>query len=144
MGNGLGVPRQFYKTTKLLKTIIYPNFTGHLLAPPSARYKMHPQGWILGDALCLAVQQQTRPPTPAARVLSPEGEDQEAANLLPVGEVALRADGGLIFCLPISPRRRGPRTLHTEVRGPAETQRRQSKFTFVHFGAVRERADLVV
>ena len=98
----------------------------------------------LGRLFVTGWRTQTRPPTPAARVLPPEGEDQEAANLLPVGEVTLRADGGLIFCLPFSPRRRGPRPLHTEARGPAETQRRQSKFTFVHFGAVRERADLVV
>jgi hypothetical protein len=50
------------------------------------------------------VVDQSKAPTPAARVLPPEGEDQEAANLPPLGEVARRADGGLVVFLSPVPR----------------------------------------
>ena len=42
------------------------------------------------------------------------------------------------------PREGGDPEPYTEAKGPAETQGRQAKFAFVQFGAVRERADLVV
>jgi hypothetical protein len=37
------------------------------------------------------------PPTPASPVLPPEGEDQGCENLPPLGEVARRDVGGLVF-----------------------------------------------
>ncbi|MEY4256921.1 MAG: hypothetical protein RLZZ141_2148 [Pseudomonadota bacterium] len=37
-----------------------------------------------------------KPPTPAAPVLPPEGEDPRTENLPPLGEVARSAEGGLV------------------------------------------------
>ncbi len=95
--------RQFVELIKLLKTISYFDFTGPLLGTIKCPIQKASPRLILGEAFCLAAQVLTRPPTPAARVLLPEGEDQEVANLAPLGEVARRADGGLVVFLSTVP-----------------------------------------
>jgi hypothetical protein len=64
----------------------------------------------------------TKPPTPASRVLPPEGEDLSAKDLPPLGEVARSDEGGLVsFSLPpCSPRRRGPRPFHSGGKRPTD------------------------
>ena len=48
----------------------------------------------MGEGLVSFLKKE--PPTPAARVLPPEGEDLGALNLPPLGEVARSAEGGLV------------------------------------------------
>ena len=46
-------------------------------------------------------ERAVKPPTPDTRVLPPEGEDHQRLNLPPLGEVARRAEGGLVsFLVP--------------------------------------------